>query len=169
MSDPIATLFELGLGPWLTPIRGKVPVLDAWVDLPPVDEPTVRSWIKAGYNVGLRTGSRSGVVVIDDDQAKHGASGYSPPPTALIVATPSGGRHYYYRCPTPAPRNSASKLAPYVDVRGEGGQVAVPPSISSTSETLPTSTPEARTNWPGRSPLALEKIAEYPVVRSNRN
>ena len=44
----------------------------------------------------------------------------------------------------------------------------MPPSISSTLETLPTSTPEARTNWPARRPLALEKIAEYPVVRSNR-
>ena len=40
--------------------------------------------------------------------------------------------------------------------------------MSSILETLPTSTPEARTNWPVRSPLALLKIAEYPVVRSNR-
>ena len=43
-----------------------------------------------------------------------------------------------------------------------------PPSINSTLETLPTSTPDARTNCPARSPLALLKIAEYPVVRSNR-
>ena len=45
---------------------------------------------------------------------------------------------------------------------------AVPPSISVTLETLPTSTPDARTNWPARSPLALVNTAEYPVVRSNR-
>ena len=43
-----------------------------------------------------------------------------------------------------------------------------PPSMSVMLETLPTSTPEARTNWPSRRPLALVKIAEYPVVRSNR-
>lgn len=135
MTDPIAFLFTIGLGPWLTPLRGKLPVLDAWTDLDPVDEPTVREWIRLGYNVGLRTGSRSGVVVIDDDQGRHGASGYEPPPTALAVDTPTGGRHYYYRCPDPAPRNSASKLAPYVDVRGEGGQVVVPPSIHPTTRT----------------------------------
>lgn len=121
--DPITLAFELGLGPWLTPLRGKVPVLDAWPTLPPVDEPQVREWVEIGYNLGLRTGSRSGVVVIDDDQAKHAASGYTPPPTGLVVGSPTGGRHYYYRAPTPCHGNSASKLAPHVDVRGEGGQV----------------------------------------------
>jgi hypothetical protein len=35
-----------------------------------------------------------------------------------------------------------------------------PPLINSTLETLPTSTPEALTNWPDRSPLAEEKTAE---------
>ena len=44
----------------------------------------------------------------------------------------------------------------------------VSPSISVTLATLPTSTPEARTNCPGRSPLTLVNTAEYPVVRSKR-
>lgn len=129
MSDDIATLFALGLGPWLTPLRGKVPVLDAWPTLPPVDEAKVRDWVETGYNLGLRTGSRSGVIVVDDDRAKHGETPYTAPPTGLVVATPSGGRHYYYRAPTQCPGNTASKLAPHVDTRGEGGQVVVPPSI----------------------------------------
>lgn len=128
--DPIALLFELGLGPWLTPLRGKVPILTGWQSLDPVDEPTVRGWFAAGHNLGLRTGERSGLVVIDDDQCKHNASGYTAPPTGLVARSPTGSTHHYYRAPSGAcPRNSASKIAPYVDVRGEGGQVVVPPSI----------------------------------------
>lgn len=135
MNDPVALLFTLGLGPWLTPLRGKVPVLDAWQSLPPVDGPTVREWLEVGYNLGFRTGARSGLVVIDDDQARNGASGYTAPPTGLVAATPTGGRHSYYRAPDPCPRNSASRLAPHVDVRGEGGQCVVPPSIHPTALT----------------------------------
>ena len=41
-------------------------------------------------------------------------------------------------------------------------------SISVTLATLPISTPTARTNCPGRSPLTLVNTAEYPVVRSKR-
>jgi hypothetical protein len=126
-------LFDLGIGPWLTPLRGKIPVLDAWESQPPIDIATALDWLDAGYNLGLRTGSSSGFVVIDDDQPRHdGASTFEAPPTGLIAESPTGSRHYYYNCPDPAPRNSASKLAPHVDVRGEGGQVVVPPSTHPT-------------------------------------
>lgn len=127
--DAIALLFQLGLGPWLTPLRLKVPVLDSWPDMPPVDEQRVREWLGLKYNVGFRCGSASGLLVIDDDQAKNNASGFIAPPTGLIASTPGGGRHFFYRCPTPAPHNSASKLAPFVDVRAAGGQVCVAPSV----------------------------------------
>lgn len=127
----IELLFELGIGPWLTPLRGKVPMLDAWQNLPPVDIARVRSWIASGANLGLRTGAKSGLVVIDNDQARKGVSGYTPPPTGLWVITPTGGTHSYYRYDPSkcVVRNSVSVLAIHVDVRGEGGQVVVPPSI----------------------------------------
>lgn len=127
MTDEIRVLFDLGLGRWTTPLRGKVPVLDAWQSLPPVDEPTVRDWLEAGYNLGARMGH--GLVVIDDDQPRHGGGPFVPPPTGLVASSPTGGRHYYYCAPTPCPGNSASRLAPHVDVRGAGGQVVVPPSV----------------------------------------
>lgn len=129
--DPVTLLFQLGLGPWVTPLRGKIPVLDGWTSLGPASEATVREWLSKRYNIGLRTGERSGIVVIDDDRAKHGESEYAMPPTGLMVTSPTGSRHGYYRKPPSGdcPRNSASLIAPHVDVRGEGGQVVVPPSI----------------------------------------
>lgn len=44
--------------------------------------------------------------------------------------TPSGGRHFYFRQPAGYDlRNTASKLAPKVDTRANGGYVVAPPSV----------------------------------------
>jgi len=45
----------------------------------------------------------------------------------LEAATPSGGRHLYYRF-APGITNSASLVAPGIDIRGEGGYVLAAPS-----------------------------------------
>lgn len=131
MQDPVTVLFDLGLGPWAIALRGKIPVFDAWNTRPPVDEATVRGWLASGYNLGLRTGLGSGAIVIDDDRPKHGLEQFDLPPTGLMVQSPTGSRHAYYLRPAEGecPRNSASLLAPKVDVRGEGGYVVIPPSI----------------------------------------
>lgn len=51
-------------------------------------------------------------------------------PKTATVLTGSGGRHLYYRVPVDAPiTNSASEIAQGVDIRGEGGQAILPPSI----------------------------------------
>jgi len=180
-SEGIALLFRLGLGPWLTPLRGKIPLLDAWESLPERDEATVRQWVAAGFNIGLRTGARSGLVVIDDDRAKHGLEPFDLPPTGLVQATPTGGRHAFYRLPAGAVvRNSASKLAPYVDVRGEGGQVAVAPSVHPVvhkryqwlstgepapwpAELVPRPAPQPASGAPGYAQSAL--VREVAAVR----
>jgi hypothetical protein len=49
------------------------------------------------------------------------------PPTVEAI-TPRG-RHIYFRYPPASVRNSASKLADGIDIRGEGGFVIAPPSI----------------------------------------
>ena len=126
--DPIDIAFRLGLGPWLTPLRGKKPVFDAWPDLDPVDEAQVREWQDEGHaGFGLRCGARSGVFIVDVDITK-GATWRPPAQYQPDVQTPGGGLHYYFRAPDPCPGNTASKIAPHVDTRGEGGQAAFPGS-----------------------------------------
>jgi P4 family phage/plasmid primase-like protien len=85
--------------------------------------------------IGVPTGAASGLVVIDVD-VKNGQKGAAwleenaaaLPPTRTHK-TRSGGLHLLFRKPAGVEiRNSASHLAPGVDVRGEGGYVVVPPS-----------------------------------------
>lgn len=87
-------------------------------------------------NIGLCTGRGLTVIDIDaknmsaDDVLGQWLQGRVLPET-YTVQTPSGGRHYYFRTPPDADiRNSASKLAKNVDVRGEGGYVVAPPSYT---------------------------------------
>lgn len=85
-------------------------------------------------NIGVRTGGCSGIVVLDidgdegHDSLRDLERTYRPLPRTATVATPGGGQHIYFRHPGGIVRNSASTLAPRVDVRGDGGYVIAPPS-----------------------------------------
>ncbi len=92
-----------------------------------------RRWPDA--NVAIRTGPESGLLVLDVDgdegadtlhdlEGSHGAM-----PLTASVSTPRGGEHYYPRLNGRRIANSAGKLGPGVDVRGDGGYVLAPPSI----------------------------------------
>lgn len=72
--------------------------------------------------IAIATGN--GLVVVDDDRRQGRDESLAP---TLVATTPKGGWHHYYRCSTPV-RNSASKVAPGIDIRGEGGYVVAPPS-----------------------------------------
>lgn len=85
--------------------------------------------------IGVPTGLPSGIVVIDVD-VRPNFSGMAwlnenrevLPPTRTHK-TRSGGLHLVFRRPPETViRNSASKVAPGVDVRGDGGYVIFPPS-----------------------------------------
>jgi hypothetical protein len=85
--------------------------------------------------IGVPTGKVSGWVAIDVD-IKGSNSGMAwletnaaaLPPTRTH-RTRSGGLHLIFRYPTDTEiRNSAGRLAPGIDVRGEGGYIIVPPS-----------------------------------------
>ena len=99
-----------------------------------------------GGDYGVPTGSRNGFFVVDlDVKPAKGIDGLEALaalgelPDTLTVATPSGGWHLYFKMPRAQPvggqtsaaqtiHNSVSKLAPGVDIRGEGGFVVGPGS-----------------------------------------
>jgi putative DNA primase/helicase len=91
-------------------------------------------WPKA--NVGIATGSPSGIFVLDVDgkvgkaslkklEAKHG-----PLPRTVTVKT-GKGRHLYFRCDGARIGNSVKRLANGIDVRGDGGYVVGAGSVHS--------------------------------------
>jgi hypothetical protein len=82
--------------------------------------------------IGMRMGKPSGLIAIDIDP-RHGgdewfAAHRSDLPETRMHATMSGGLHLLFKSPAIEIRNSASRIAPGVDVRGEGGYIIVPPS-----------------------------------------
>jgi hypothetical protein len=91
-------------------------------------------------NIGVATGG--GIAVIDVDPRSGGVRDPAWPGT-LTARTPSGGLHLYYGVDFEV-RNSASALAPGVDVRGVGGYVVGPPSV----------TLEGRYKWVHICPMA---------------
>jgi hypothetical protein len=90
-------------------------------------------------NPAVRTGARpagAGIVVVDIDP-DHGGdaslaellAAHGPLPATLEVITGGGGRHLYFTCAGRSIPNSAGRLGPGLDIRGEGGYVLVPPSV----------------------------------------
>jgi hypothetical protein len=126
----------------VTPCKGKIPLtphgcLDATTDLAQIEEWWTQ-WPDA--NIAIVTGAKNGIFVVDIDADKDGEGSikklerehFALPPTVEVI-TGGGGRHLYFRLPdfdeASAIKNSASKLAPGIDIRGEGGYVIAPPSI----------------------------------------
>jgi Bifunctional DNA primase/polymerase, N-terminal/Primase C terminal 2 (PriCT-2) len=99
-----------------------------------------RRWPSA--NVGVPTGRENGFWVLECDTVEaHGVDGiaslraleaeHGPLPPTLMSMSPSGSPHRYFKWPAGdiKVKNSASEIAPGIDVRGEGGMVICPPSL----------------------------------------
>ena len=115
--------------------RGKEPIIRRGSKEATTDEDQIRKWWGSHpqANIGICTGSISGLVVVDLDGA--GALGVaeaagiaSADSLQAITGREEGGRHVYYSTGGRDVRNRA-KMLPGVDVRGEGGYVVAPPSI----------------------------------------
>jgi Bifunctional DNA primase/polymerase, N-terminal/Primase C terminal 1 (PriCT-1) len=108
--------------------------------------------------IGIPMGERAGVFALDLDsgnpekdttRAEMIVEGL---PETRTHRTGSGGRHYILNYPGEADmeiRNSVSKLAEGLDVRGEGGYIIVPPSSSALGayEVLDASPPADPPEW----------------------
>ena len=82
-------------------------------------------------NIGIITGRVSGNLIVVDVDYQHRPAN-APPlpfPTNTVTVRTGNGAHYYFRANGCEIRNSAGRLGPGLDVRGEGGYVVAPPSI----------------------------------------
>jgi hypothetical protein len=118
--------------------RGKRPLV-SWLEFQ--QRPATRAEIEGWYrrwpdaNVGVVTGSVSGLVVVDVDDRDGGAESlaaleldHGPLAATVEAATGGGGRHVYFAHPGGTVASRVG-LAPGIDVRGDGGCVVAPPSL----------------------------------------
>jgi Bifunctional DNA primase/polymerase, N-terminal/Primase C terminal 1 (PriCT-1) len=117
--------------------RGKEPACAGGCKSATTDGDIIRRWWHAepSCNIGIATGSVSGIFVVDVDgfeaegrlakiEAEHGKL----PDT--VEAITARGRHLYFRYqPGCSVRNTAGRIAPGIDTRGDGGYVLAPPSV----------------------------------------
>lgn len=125
-----------------------------------------RLWrCRPGSLIGLPTGAVNGFDVLDIDPDGMGwrAANAHRLPATLTVATRRDGRHLFFQH-APGVRCSAGKVAPGVDVRGDGGYVIDWPSAG-----LPIVADVEMAEWP---PWLLEIVTAQPerplVVRGAR-
>ncbi len=125
------------------PVRAgdKRPIENAWQKSSYRDAASWTMLVEPRYpgcNVGVLTGRPSGFWVLDVDpdnggdvalkelEREHGAL-----PSTRAHRTGSGGVHYLWAMPVDfEPTNSRGRLPEGIDVRGTGGQIVAPPSVS---------------------------------------
>lgn len=112
-------------------------------------------------NIGLATGVKNGLAVVDLDGDEGLRSGNSLKMFSTIISLTGGGKQLFYADPEGKLKNSVKKLAAGVDTRGIGGYVVVPPSLHPNGKRYVwASQPLARTHL---SPLPTLFLSEIPV------
>jgi hypothetical protein len=110
-------------------------------------------------NIGVRTGAKSGIVVIDIDPRKDGDNSFEDLekeigklPDTGEQHTGSGGRHLIFNYQGKEVKCSRSELGSGIDVKGDGGYIVVDPSSNANGPYV----------WELSSDLFDVKIADLP-------
>lgn len=119
--------------------NGKAPLVAGAFDGEP--EELIQKWVQENGNIGLLTGSKSGIAVIDIDN-HNGVDGLGnlkefmdtydiELPKTNVVKTPSGGLHYYFKLDEKYNDTQFIQNHPQlqgVDFQTHGRYVVAPPS-----------------------------------------
>jgi bifunctional DNA primase/polymerase-like protein/AAA domain-containing protein len=120
------------------------------------DIETIKGWWKKWpkASIGMPTGKRSGVGVVDLDGVDGMASGRAMGISSSVTALTGSGRQLFFSDPSGSLKNSAKKFATGMDTRGEGGYCVMPPSIHPNGK---------RYCWQG-SPLNRKLLPNLPAM-----
>jgi len=116
---------------------GKHPVYDGWQKMGNSEE-EIRKWykIRPHHNVGIATGTGTGLVVLDVDTVKGGEDSlhelqekHGRLPRTPTQITGSGGLHFLFQHPMDRSVTQGSSMLPGIDTRADGGLIVVAPSM----------------------------------------
>ncbi len=106
----------------------KIPIEKEWPTKEHTNPSEWKDWITRGINIGVKTGSRSGITVIDIDQ--------NPIPDELLAVlgdvrtmrlVTNKGFHFFFKYCAELPKSRVDRLK--VDIQNDGAQVVIPPSV----------------------------------------
>lgn len=120
-------------------VEGKRPLTRrGFLDASSDPEQVAAWWLRTpNANIGIPTGTASGVVVVDVDVhgPRDGRAAYQRATEAglvdgagLLVRTPTGGAHVYFPATSGREQRSWQAATAGVDFRGDGGYIIAPPS-----------------------------------------
>ena len=116
--------------------RSKVPRQRGWPRKASVDRRRIGGWFRRWPegNLGIATGG--GIVALDVDPRNGGEKAlkrlideHGPLPPTAEALTGSGGRHFLFLVPAGHRVGCRDDWRPGIDVKGEGGQLVVEPSV----------------------------------------
>lgn len=129
----VAALTYAARGWAVLPIRagGKIPLTQHGVKDASTSELVIRGWWRQWptANVGIATGSVSGIVVLDVDPRAGGDGSLATLPAieTRSARTGGGGRHFLFSA-SPGPRRGRIGWRSGLDIKGDGGYIVAPPS-----------------------------------------
>ncbi|MEO5807723.1 phage/plasmid primase, P4 family [Devosia sp.] len=147
---------------------GKHPIINDWVSLASKSKAQIIQWWSdhPSANVGVATGEKSGVLVLDIDPKNGGTDSLESAikllgklPETPTVNTGGGGKHYYFRYPTVGVKTSRTAFGPGIDVQSNGAYVVAPPSRHVSGEAY---------KWQAEHNFGELSLAELPDAWLNR-
>lgn len=117
--------------------RGKHPRTINGVKDATIDANQLKEWWTKWPNasIGMATGAKSGVSVVDLDGLEGIASGQKLKLSSVITSLTGNGKQLFYADSEGKLSNSVRKLSAGMDTRGTGGYIILPPSIHPSGKT----------------------------------
>ncbi|MBA3332752.1 MAG: bifunctional DNA primase/polymerase [Actinobacteria bacterium] len=116
---------------------GKHPRIRKWTEQATADSALIAGWWRGwpNANVGILTGRRSNLVVLDVDPRHDGDRALQeliaengPLPKTVVARTGGDGWHYYFACPPGDAPVKSFTIAGGLELKADGTFVVAPPS-----------------------------------------
>jgi len=163
--DHALEYYDSGLHPF--PVRVKVPAVKGWRHRQ-YSRQTIKKWtddpVFQSLNIGVPTGARSGLTVIDIDSPDlrdFALERFGRTPVLVQTGT-AGHLQAYYRHDGESNRHKLFGMA--IDVRGEGGMIVAPPSITNGPYRFESGSIRNLRDLPPIAPGSLKSDFDIPPV-----